>query len=373
MRGTVTKKRNKWYIVYYIGKDENGKWKQKWEGSFTSKKEAEKVLRARINELEEGFAVKADNSKTAIYLKHWLNTYCVPRLAINTVKGYKVNIEKHIIPYIGEIKLNNLQPRDIQSMYEKLSASGLSSTSIRYVHNTLHKALVCAVKSQTLARNAADYVYAPTVSKYEVIPLTPEQSRILIESCKGNEIFIPVLLALILGLRRGEVLALQWCDVDFDYQTISIKHSASFINSKLILSDTKSKNSHRTLKISNYMLECLYHHKELQNKWYNEFGGGFNPNNLVICRHDGMPMTPNVLQHMFKDVLKSSNLPNIRFHDLRHTNATLMLRSEVPAKIVSSMLGHSTIGLTLDTYSHVMTDMQASAVGVVEGILKSVY
>lgn len=373
MRGTVTKKRDKWYIVYYIGKDESGKWKQKWEGSFPSKKEAEKVLRSRIDEIENSFANKADSSTVAVYLKHWLENYCIPRLAVNTVNGYRVNIEKHMIPLIGEIQLNKLQPKDIQTMYDKLAASGLSGTSIRYVHNTLHKALVNAVKSQILSRNAADCVYAPTISKFEVVPLTPEESRKLITACKDKEIYMPVLLALVLGFRRGEVLGLQWNDVDFDYRTVSIKHSANIVNGEFVLSDPKTKNSHRTLMLSDSMIEYLQNQKAIQDKWRIAFGDGFNPHNLVICRRDGMPMTANALQHMFKDVLTENQLPNVRFHDLRHTNATLMLRSEVPAKIVSSMLGHANIGITLDTYSHVMTDMQKSAVGVVDNLLKNAY
>lgn len=370
MRGTVTKKKDRWYIVYYIGKDNNGKWKQKWEGGFDTKKEAEKVLRARIEEIESGFLNAVDNSTLAVYLRHWFQSYCMPRLAANTISGYRINIERHIIPCIGEIRLNRLQPKDIQMLYGKLADAGLSGTSMRYVHNTLHKALVCAVKGQILQKNAADYVDIPLSSQFEVVPLTPDEAKKLIAASKDTEIHIPIMLALMHGLRRGEVLALQWNDIDFDNGTLSIKHSANYIKGEFFISDTKTKNSHRTLRMSPTMISSLQKHKALQDEWRAEFGKGFNPYNLVICRKDGSPMTPNAVQYLFKEVLSANSLPDIRFHDLRHTNATLMLRNAIPAKIVSAMLGHSTVGMTLDIYSHTMTDMQDDAVSALEHMLK---
>lgn len=173
MRGNVTKKGNRWYIRYYIGRDQNGKWKQKWEGSWDTKKEAERVLRERITELESTYERKADSSTMSVFLHYWLDTYCAPRFATNTVRRYRVNIENHVIPYIGNVQLNRLQPKDIQKMYSALMSGGLSGTSIRYVHNNLHKALNYAVKQQLILRNPADLVDAPTVSRYETVTLSP--------------------------------------------------------------------------------------------------------------------------------------------------------------------------------------------------------
>lgn len=372
MRGTVTKKNNRFYIVYYIGKD-NGKWKQKWEGGFDTKKEAQKALRQRIDEVESSFVNSKDDSTMAVYLRYWLDSYCAPRLAANTLNGYRTNIEKHIIPLIGSIKLNRLQPLDVQTLYTKASEKGLSSTSVRYIHNTLHKALEQAVKLQMIARNAADFADAPIVAHYEAHTLTPEQARKLVSACEGSEIYIPVLLALMLGLRRGEALGLQWQDVDFSNRKLRICRSAGWLHGEFILSNTKTRNSRRTLLLSDMEVEALRQQRVTLSAWENEFGEGFNQLNLVNCRRDGSPLTTNALQRMFKNVLNENALPDIRFHDLRHTNATFMLCGEVPAKIVSSRLGHSTIGITLDTYSHVMTDMQSSAVGVIEGLLKGQY
>ena len=362
MRGTVTKKRDRWYICYYVGKDAKGKWKQKWEGGWDSKKEAEKVLRQRITELEESYERKGESCLLKVYLQNWLDTYCKERLAPNTIRGYRVNVEKHIAPYIGDIRLDKLKPTDIQGLYTKLLGNGLSGTSVRYVHNNLHKALSVAVRHQLLSRNPADYVDPPVVDRYEAATLDAEQVRRLLAACVGSEIYLPVLLAVTLGLRRGEVLGLQWQDIDWKEQTLSVRRSASFTEGKMVVGDTKTPSSRRTLLLPAGVVVALEEQRERAPSL---------PFQLVCCRQDGAPLTTNALQHAFADVLERSGLPRIRFHDLRHTYATLMLRNGVPVKVASSILGHSSISITLNVYSHVMTDMQEGATGVIDGILRS--
>lgn len=284
--------------------------------------------------------------------------------------GYKVNVEKHIIPYIGTIPLNKLQPKDLQALYDKLRVAGLSGTSARYVHNNLRKALGQAVKAQLIPRNPADLVDPPKVDRYEAQTLTPEQAQKLIAACVGTEIHLPVLLALTLGLRRGEALGLQWADVDLTAKTVTVRHSATFAKGGLTLGTTKTKNSRRTLMVPEVLQEALEAALEKQTQEAERFGPGYNPHGLVCCRLDGSPLTSGVLHHQYHALLEELELPSIRFHDLRHTNATLMLRNAVPAKIVSAMLGHSSIGITMDTYSHVMTEMQSGAVGVMDSLFK---
>ena len=370
MRGTVTKKKGRWYICYYIGKNPNGKWKQKWEGSWETRSEAEKVLRSRITNLESSYDRKADDSTLAVFLRHWLEVYVHPRLARNTINAYQINVEKHIIPYIGEIKLNRLTPRDIQRLYETLLASGLSGNSARHVHNNLHRALLWAVKQELIPRNPADMVDPPLIEQKERTTLTPEQIPRLLTACEGAFIYLPVMLAVSLGLRRGEALGLQWDDIDFIRKTVSIRHSVTCDKAGFTLGKTKTKSSNRTLMLPDALTAALQKEKEKQATRAKFIGRSFNPLNLVCCRDDGSPITTNALQHQFSDTLETADLPHIRFHDLRHTNATLMLRNAIPAKIVSAMLGHSSIGITMDLYSHVTTDMQGGAVHVIDDLLK---
>ena len=369
MKGTVTKKRNRWYIVYYTEKKANGRWKQKWEGSWETKKEAESVLRSRITDLEESFERKSGSSTLKVYLQNWLDTYCKERLAPNTIRGYRVNIEKHIVPYIGDIRLNQLRPADIQQLYSKLLVHGLSGTSVRYVHNNLRRALTVAVRQELIRRNPADLVEPPVIDHHEAVTLDAEQVRYLLEACKGTEVYLPVMLAVTLGLRRGESLALQWQDIDWKQHTVTIRHSATFSGGDTQLGSTKTKSSRRTLLLPTGVYHELEAARTQQDMARKQFGKLYNPLQLVCCRSDGSPLSSNVLWHGFTAVLENCDLPHIRFHDLRHTNATLMLRNAVPAKIVSSMLGHSSIGITMDIYSHVVTDMQEGAVGVMDNIL----
>jgi len=371
MRGTVTQKKGRWYICYYVGKDQNGKWKQKWEGSWKTKSEAEKVLRARVHDIENSYDRKADESTMEVFLRQWMKAYCEPRLARNTINAYRINVEKHMVPYIGQIKLNRLSPRDIQGLYETLLASGLSGNSVRHVHNNLHRALLWAVKQQLIARNPADLVDAPLIEQKERLTLTPEQIPALLVACEGHFIYLPVAMAVTLGLRRGEALGLQWIDVDLQRFTITIRHSVTCDKTGFTLGKTKTRNSRRTLMLPEFLVKTLRQEQDKQRMLRQLMGEKYNPMGLVCCRADGSPITTNALQHCFKDKLREAELPDIRFHDLRHTNATLMLRNQIPAKIVSSMLGHSTIGITMDLYSHVTTDMQGNAVQVINDLLKS--
>lgn len=188
----------------------------------------------------------------------------------------------------------------------------------------------------------------------------------LLEQTENTEIFIPVIFAVTMGMRRGETLGIKWSDIDFEHGTLEIQRTATTYKDGVMYSDVKTANSHRTLCLPQHVILYLLEHKEKQRLQRNIIGKGFNEDNLVTCRADGSPLTSFILDKAFKKVLKKTELPNIRFHDLRHTNATLMLQQNVPAKIVSSMLGHSNIGITLDTYSHVITDMQQPAVNVIE-------
>lgn len=304
------------------------------------------------------------------YLAQWLVDYCVPRLARNTVNGYRINIDKHIVPYIGGVSLQALEPHHIQSLYSKLHTVGLSNTSIRYVHATLRKALNSAVKQRTLNSNVVNCVDPPSPKKFKPTILTGDSMQRLLAACNNTEVYIPVLLAVSLGLRRGEVLGLKWTDIDFRAATLEVQRTATFYKGEFCLSDTKTECSHRTLMLSRFVLEKLTLYKKQQFILALSNKGKFNPYNMVVCRVDGSVMTSTVLNYKYKKALKKAGLPDVRFHDLRHSNATLMLRNNVPAKIVQSIFGHSKVSTTLDLYSHVITDMQEPAVAVIENLLR---
>ena len=355
---SITKKGEKYYIVYYV--KENGKNKQKWSKGFTSKKDAEKAKITLEYELQHSIYHSVSDSLLSDFLTDWFESYCIPNLSRNTRNGYLNNIDKHIIPYIGALPVKKVTPEVVEDLYKKLRQKGLSETSIVYVHNTLSGAFDYAVFNRTLPYNMMRYVNKPKKKKHHSSVLTVNETEKLLQSCKNTDVYLPVLLAVLMGLRRGEVLGLSWSDIDLDNRTITINHTATYYKSEFVLSDPKTSSSIRTLKVPEKIYSILICYSEIP------IDIDINPNRLVCCRSDGRPITSGMLNKIFKQILKDAELPNVRFHDLRHTYATILLKKHIPAKIVSNMLGHSSIGITMDTYSHVMTEMQDSAIDAVD-------
>ena len=372
MKGTVVKRGKKYAICYYIGKNSQGKWMQKWESGYITKREAERVLRARVEAVEASFSSNLSCSTVSAFLNYWLDNYCAQNLAPNTLRGYRTNVEKHICPVIGDILLVKLTPKHIQDLYSELLRRGLSGTSVRYVHNNLHKAFDYGVKLQALPRNPAEMVTPPRAERFEANTLTPTEVVRLLETSRGTEVFWPILLAVSLGLRRGEVLALRWKDVDLDTRQVFIRHSARCENLDVFtISETKTKSSRRLLCLPAYVADALRTRRELLEERRRELGATYNEQDLVCFRETGTPFTSNALRHQYLKVLEHAGLPAIRFHDLRHTFANAMLGANVPEKVVSAVLGHSGIQVTMDTYSHVNTAMQEKAVETMDKILNN--
>lgn len=368
MKGTIKKRGNTYTIIIDIGKDLNGKRKQKWYGGYKRKKDAEKDLINLLYQLETNTFVNPEKITLGEYLSRWMVDYVELNLSPKTIEGYRVNIERHIIPVIGNIALQKLQPIHIQQFYcTKLQngrldgKGGLSPKSILYIHRNLREALNHAVKIQLIQRNVADAVEVPKQKVFRANYLDEIQISELLKSFEKLDIYIPVLLAVGLGVRRGEALGLQWKDIDFETKTISIIRSLLPSKSGLIFHDPKTEHSHRKIIASDSIMFALKKHKEYQESYIKLLGKAYKNHDLVSCLNDGTPINPASFSHSFSKALEANKIQHIRFHDLRHTNATLMLKHNIPAKVASERLGHSNIGITLDLYSHVMKEMQEDA------------
>jgi len=298
-----------------------------------------------------------DNTSTfQQYLEWWLSAYCSNRLALNTVKGYENIIRQHIEPYIGDLRLDGIKPYDLLNLYALLASKGLSGTSVLYVHRTIHKSLNTAVKMLIIPLNIADCVEVPRKSRYRGQAFSYNQVQQLLAAAKKTEIYTAVLLAVGLGLRRGEVLGLMWSDFDLNRGTLAITRSMNkYSKEGIVFSDVKTEKSFRTLLLP----DTVYNHIRTLK----------NTGTSLVVRSDGSIITPSILQYSFKRLLSSAGLPSIRFHDLRHTFATLAIQNGVPAKVISEYLGHSNISITMDTYGHLMIDMQRSIVTAADTFL----
>lgn len=363
MRGSIIKRGNTYSIIYYIM--ENGVKKQKWIGGFKTKKEAEDRLNEIISQLRNNSYIPPSKTTLSEYLSMWLEEYARPNIAITTYSGYAVNINNHIIPYIGNIPLQELQPIQIQKLYNHLAKEGnstkkcgLSPRSIQYIHMVLKQALKKAYEIQLIPKNVADMVKIPKQKKYIPNFLYEEEIPVLLEIFKNSNIYIPVLLAVGIGLRRGETLALKWANVDLENKVISITENLIPTKDGVQFSTPKTEASQREIVVPQTIIEELIQQKEKQIANKKLLGNEYIDNDLVCCYNNGKNFSPGAVSHLFADTLKANNFRHIRFHDLRHTNATLMLNADISPKVASARLGHSKVNTTLDIYSHVAKKKQ---------------
>lgn len=357
-KGNPFKRGNTWSFIYYV-KDESGKRIQKWKGGYATREEAVKELeihkaKAKLNEVFIG-----SNETLEHYLNRWFATHKLT-LQPNTINGYNGIIQKHIIPALGKVKIKDLKVSQIQQFYNMLmEQKSLSPKSVTYVHNVLKTALKYAVTDKLIEDNVCLKVKPPKVPKYKSILLSSEQMRVLLSYLKGKKYETEIYLAVMLGLRRGEVLGLKFSDVDFDRHTISIQRQVSTVKddtkkrneSYYGLKCLKSESSNRVLSIS-ADIELMIKRRKIYNDYQKSCLGEFyHDNDLICCDDCGDVLSPQTLYHAFKRALKECNLPDIRFHDLRHSYATLCIDLNVPIKVLSQSLGHSSTSVTDSVYA----------------------
>lgn len=360
-------KRGKTYtIVFDIGRDENGKRKQKSKGGFRTKKEAEKALNEIKFKLQKGEYFESEDIFFKDYLNKWMKEYCKNTLAPKTITTYNQLMICYILPKLGNIKLDKLKPLDLQSFYNYLQNDlNLSGTTALHCHTIIHTSLKHAVQWQILNKNVADAVTRPKRTNSKMNVLNVEDMNKLLERLEGSTLYLPVILAVTAGLRRGEILGLTWNNIDLQKKTIYVEHQLQKVDDEYKLLPTKTAKSKRKVALLDYTIPILKSHRKLQLQNQLLLGSEYEDNNLVCCKSDGKPYDPDYVSRNFlrkmTRISEELNIPKIRFHDLRHTHATLLLKQGVNPKIVSERLGHSNISITLDTYTHVLPDMQKEA------------
>lgn len=333
-------------------------------------KEVEKALAEARGDAARGLVFDADNLKLGEYLDRWLADSVADTVRQTTFERYEQIVRVHIRPALGNLKLQNVTPAHVRGLYREKLEAGLSPRTVQYVHVTLHKALKQAVADGLIPRNATEAVRPPQVRKEEIKPLTAEQVKLLFESVRGDRLEALYILAVTTGLRQGELLGLKWEDVNLDAGTLQVRRTLTTAKDGPVLSTPKTKGSRRTVKLSETTLRALRIHLERQLREIDRAGDLWRENGLIFADEAGQPLDRRyITTHRFKPLLKHAGLPQIRFHDLRHTCATLLLTKNVNPKVVSEMLGHATIAITLDTYSHVLPNMQSEAAKAMEEAL----
>jgi len=317
----------------------------------------------------KGLPIVSDKRTVAEFLTEWLETVR-PRLQPTTYARYEGLMRVQVIPELGKVKLSRLTPQQVQKLYATCSESGLSPTSVKHVHTVLRGALAQAVKWEYLARNPADLVVKPKMSTREMRPLNQEQVGRLLDAAVGDRLEALYVLAVSVGMREGELLALRWSNVDFERGVLQVRGTMQPTKEGLRIAPPKTKSSKRNIHLPPLALDALKAHRVAQNAERLRLGT-WGDLDLVFPNRFGQPMGAAVLlKGSFHPLLKRAGLPHMRFHELRHTAATLHLEDGQSLKVVSNMLGHGGIAITADLYAHVTTAMQEEAARVGDAILR---
>jgi integrase len=340
--------------------------------SGKTKEEARRNLRRARGDAERGLVFDADNLQVGEYLDRWLSDSVRDTVKATTFERYEQIARLHLKPSLGRVKLKGLTPAHVRGLYREKLEAGSSARTVRYMHTTLHKALKQAVMDGLIPRNATEAVTPPQSSREEMCPLTPEQAKLLLQVAHeaGDRLAALYVLAIHTGLRQGELLGLKWDDVNLEDGSLQVRRTLAITKNGPVLTPPKTTGSRRSVKLTSKAIEALKRHLERQLGEIDWIGSLWSENGLIFASEKGEPINRhNLTRRSFKPLLKRAGLPQIRFHDLRHTCATLLLTRNVNVKIVSEMLGHSTIAITLDTYSHVLPNMRDQAAAAMEEAL----
>ncbi|MED4726829.1 tyrosine-type recombinase/integrase [Aneurinibacillus migulanus] len=366
MKGHARKRGSKWSFVIDLGRDEvTGKRKQKWFSGYKTKKEAEKACAEMILQIENGQYVVESEQTYGDYLMQYLENIAQHSVRASTYQLHLFIATKHIIPKLGKKKLQSIKPMHLQEFYTQKIKEGLATSYIRNMHAIISKSLKKAAEWGLIKENIASLVTPPRIEKKQVKTWTLEEANQFLYKIKerktGNKkLYIAYVLAIYCGMRKGEILGLCWKDCNFEKGYISIQQTLVKIKGSLSLQEPKTKGSIRTIKVPDFALQILKAHKIKQMEIKLRVGSAYKEHDLVVANWNGSMIDPADINADFKIACKFADVPQIRFHDLRHTHATLLLQLGENPKVVSERLGHADISITLNTYSHVLPNMQES-------------
>ena len=364
-----------WAIVISVRDPATGKRKRQWHSFTGTKKEAQAERIKLLAAINAGTAIEPTKTTIAAFLDRWL-AHMASQISPRSYERYTEIVKKNLVPALGAVILTKLQPATISAAYTKALASGrrdgkggLSANTVVYMHRVLKHALQQAVRWNLLARNPADAVKPPKVERRRMMVYDTDQTANLIEAARHTRLFIPVLLGVTTGIRRGEAVALRWRNVDFGNAQLSIAESAEQTRAGVRYKPPRTARG-APWRFQRASWRKLRAHRVRQAQELLKLGVRLSDDSFVVAQADGSPLQPRSLTHAFELFLAAHKLPRIRLHDLRHTHATAMLKAGVHGKIVQERLGHSTIAITLDIYSQVVDGMQEEAAERVDAILR---
>ena len=361
-----------WMAQYYVLSGTGGR-ERRTLYAKTRTEAARKLARA-IGERDTGFVVDAGRLTVGDYLERWLEDSVKGTVRTSTYEAYRYMVEPHLVPFFGALKLRDINPVHVRALYREKLEAGLSAATVRKMHAVLSKAMKQAVMDGLVHRNVCDSVRPPRLARKEIRPLDPEQAGALLRAAASDRLEALYVLAVHTGMREGELLGLKWEDVSLDGEEPVLRLRRALVREagKVALGELKTPKSRRQVRLTRAAAGALRAHLARQMEEIERAGPSYRAGGLVFATESGSPINPsNLRNRSFKPLLRRAGLAGICFHDLRHTCATLLLTRNVHPKLVQELLGHATISMTLDTYSHFLPSMGDQTVRAMEAALGS--
>ena len=333
-----------------------------------SEKEAKKIMHRMINDMEQNKIVKKNHKTVAEWLDEWIRLY-LPNVEETTRVGYKTKLRCYIKPALGDILIGSLRADHVQKMVNDMLAKGLSPKNIRDTFNNINAAMKKAVVLRYIPYNPCEGVVLPKLKKYRAKVYDNQMIHTLLDTAMGTDMYLPVLLGVTVGLRRGEMLALRWDNIDFKTNTIKVRWNMVNGENGIIIKAPKSEAGIRDIKVGDEVMAEL---KKARTQYMSDMISNsdiFQNLNFVIRQEDGSPLHPDSMTRKWLRFLKDNDLPHIRLHDLRHSNATALIQAGVNPRVVQQRLGHSDVNITLNTYTHVLPEMDVDAAEKLDAIM----
>ena len=357
--GSIYKRSDgRWVAVLHLGYEDGHRKRKYLYGD--SRREVQEKLSVSLRAQRDGLPPTNDRLTVAQFLARWLDTIR-PSVRPSTHTSYSLMVRLHIVPELGRVHLAKLSAQQLQAHLNAKLASGLSPRTVGYIHAVIRQALNRGVRWGDVPRNVATLVDPPRYQRAEVRSMTPEQARTFLDSVRGKRLEALYTVALALGLRQGEALALRWTDIDMEAGNVTVRAGLQRQGGKLVLVEPKTPRSRRTIAAPPIVVAALRSHRSRQLQDRLAAGSEWQDLDFVFCTQAGGPLDSRNVTRDFQRALTKAGLPHMRFHDLRHSCASLLLAQGVHPRVVMETLGHSQIALTMNTYSHVIPALQREA------------
>lgn len=356
------KDRKIWQGVVTIGYDANGKRKRRVVYGQTRQEVQDQLTRLQGQKLD-GTLGDLCKLRLSEFLDQWLQNTARRTVRTQTYNSYESIVRLHINPYIGGVRLTKLEPSHIDGLFQRLDEAGQTLSRQQKVYAVLRRALNIAVKRDMILRNVCVTVDMPKAEQREMQPLTQEEAKRFLDAAGNDRLHALYVLAVTVGMRQGELIGLQWDDIDFTENSLFVRRTLNEANGKFVSGPPKTKRGTRRIRLPQIAVHALQAHRVRMAEEGQRDAG------LVFCDHSGGPLRrQNVQRRSFKPLLKAADCPEVRFHDLRHTYATLTLANGVPIRVVADTLGHSRTSVTMDIYAHVLPAQESVSAEAMDGV-----